>query len=217
MAAILRGMAAWAKAHPFAFGVGIATTKTAAADLLVQKQLERREKVDWRRVGLFTCFGFAYLGVFQYGLYVTAFKRMFPGMEKFAAQPFREKFRNREGQILLLKQVGFDCFIHPIWFFPIYYVMKETVQGDTSKPFNVNATIALNKYKTNAWDDWKAFWKIWIVGDCVVMSLPLWARLPANHGISFVYVCVLSFMRGAPIEAEAEEDKAGATVELINE
>lgn len=207
---------AWGKANPFAFGVGVATAKTAVADLLVQKRVERRENIDWRRVTLFTCFGFAYLGVFQYGLYVTAFKRMFPGMEKFAAQPFREKFNNKAGRVLLAKQVGFDCFIHPIWFFPIYYTMKENVQGDISLSFSENTNVALNKYKNNAWEDWTAFWKIWIVGDCVVMSLPLWARLPANHAISFVYVCVLSAMRGAPIDSE-EDEKEAKVIEVTDE
>ena len=40
-------------------------------------------------------------------------------------------------------------------------------------------------------------WSIWIVGDAFVFALPMWARLPANHVISFVYVCILSTTRGA--------------------
>ena len=35
-----------------------------------------------------------------------------------------------------------------------------------------------------------------------VFALPLWARLPANHAISFVYVCILSIMRGASDDAD---------------
>jgi hypothetical protein len=34
--------------------------------------------------------------------------------------------------------------------------------------------------------------------------VPMWARLPVNNTISFIYVLVLSFMRGAPEEEEAK-------------
>ena len=32
---------------------------------------------------------------------------------------------------------------------------------------------------------------------CTCRCVPLWARLPTNHIFSFVYICILSFMRGA--------------------
>ena len=35
--------------------------------------------------------------------------------------------------------------------------------------------------------------------------VPLWARLPVNNSISFIYVCLLSFMRGGEDEDVAEE------------
>ena len=69
------------------------------------------------------------------------------------------------------------------------------------------ATTAVGKYWANNFDtsnqdglltDWVAFWKIWVVGDIVVFGFcPMWARLPVNHIFSFMYVCVLSFMRGS--------------------
>ena len=54
--------------HPLAFGVGISTFKTCFSDLVVQKVVERKEEVDWKRnmaVGAFGCF---YLGGVQYAL-----------------------------------------------------------------------------------------------------------------------------------------------------
>jgi hypothetical protein len=209
-------ISAWPKAHPVIFGVGVATTKTAAADLLVQKYIEKKEKLDWKRTGMFTCFGFAYLGCFQYWMYVNLFKRWFPNMATFANQTFKEKLRNRGGQKDLLKQVGFDNFIHPLWFFPMYYTLKESIQGEGyAKDFNSVVNHAMTKYKKNAAEDWTAFWKIWIAGDIFVMSIPLWARLPVNHGLSFVYVCVLSFMRGASEPTEEEKDQARKQIALI--
>ena len=35
--------------------------------------------------------------------------------------------------------------------------------------------------------------------------VPLWTRLPVNNSISFIYVCLLSFMRGGEDEDVAEE------------
>ena len=55
---------------------------------------------------------------------------------------------------------------------------------------------AIDKYSKNYWEDWLNMWKIWIIGDAFVFALPLWARLPANHGISFIYISILSFTRG---------------------
>ena len=53
------------------------TAKTAAADVVTQRFLEGSERIDVRRVGVFTVFGFWYLGAFQYFLYVRCFRRWF--------------------------------------------------------------------------------------------------------------------------------------------
>ena len=81
------------------------------------------------------------------------------------------------------------------------------------------AAAAWNKYVKNNFsggpgspgflEDWIGFWKVWILGDIVVFGMvPLWARLPVNNTISFIYVLVLSFMRGAPDEEELAKAKA---------
>lgn len=211
---------AWCAANPMKLGIGVATVKTQAADLLTQKSLEGKawSEIDWRRNGLFTVFGFAYQGCFQYYLYVTLFSRWFAGAARFANQPFAKKLTDRAGQIDVLKQTLFDILIHPIWFFPMYYTLKEMLCGkpnlfDGASP-GALATTALGRYWRNNFDvsnpdgrlsDWIAFWKIWVVGDVVVYGLcPMWARLPMNHVFSFVYICVLSFMRGA---SEPDEKK----------
>ena len=63
--------------HPLAVAVGVATVKTATADILVQTQIEKCEKLDMRRVMLFTAFGASYFGAFQYWLYVKMFSKWF--------------------------------------------------------------------------------------------------------------------------------------------
>mmetsp|Transcript_17077 Transcript_17077/g.35699 ORF Transcript_17077/g.35699 Transcript_17077/m.35699 type:complete len:295 (-) Transcript_17077:93-977(-) len=212
---------AWCASNPMTFGIGFATVKTQAADLFTQMNLEKKplDKVDWRRNVLFATFGFAYMGCFQYYLYVTLFSRWFAGASRFANQSIAKKLRDRTGQVDLMKQVGFDVLIHPIWFFPVYYTMKESLNGKPNvfeAPFPTVAGNAIKKYWNNNFvagsvmADWLAFWKIWIVGDMVVYGLmPMWARLPANHFFSFLYVVVLSFTRGGE-EPPKLEDAEGA-------
>ena len=111
------------------------------------------------------------------------------------------------GQIDVLKQIAFDTLAHPHLFFPIYYTMKESLNGTPNlfdaEDKSVIPVNALKKYYNNNFgdgslSDWVGFWKIWIVGDVVVYGMfPMWARLPANHFFSFLYVCVLSFTRGS--------------------
>ena len=99
----------------------------------VQKQIEKREQIDWKRVGLFTFFGFAYLGVVQYLIYVNLFSHLFKNAARFGKLPFREKIRNRAGLIDLGKQIFVDMFVHaPFFFFPCYYLAKECIQGTVS-------------------------------------------------------------------------------------
>lgn len=211
---------AFPKRHPFAFQLAFATGKTAAADYLVQKHLEKKEKIDWNRNLVFTCFGGAYLGGFQWLIYVTAFRRWFPQMDKFAAQTMAEKMKNKAGQADLAKQVMFDNFVHYTFiYFPVFYVFKESIQGEKGKnrsPFDM-VKGGLEKYKANFWGDNAAIWALWIPADIIIYAIPIWMRLPANHGLSFVWTCILSFMRGDKIEETAEAGKPGATLELVDE
>jgi len=216
------GLLAWCSSNPIKLGVGVATVKTQLADLLTQKSLEGKQwsEIDWRRNGLFTVFGFAYQGCFQYYLYVTLFSRWFASAARFANQPFSAKLTDFGGQIDVLKQVLFDVLIHPQWFFPMYYTLKEALTGHPNcfeAGQNFDWFKGIGKYTYNNFDstnplgyltDFLPFWKIWIVGDVVVYGLcPMWARLPMNHIFSFVYICVLSYMRGA---SEPEAEKTGA-------
>jgi hypothetical protein len=85
------------KSYPLAFGIVFSGCKTSFSDLLVQKVVERREKVDWRRNAAFAGFGFFYLGGVQYALYVPIFSRLFPGAAAFALKPLRAKLKDAKG------------------------------------------------------------------------------------------------------------------------
>ena len=64
--------------YPWPSGIIITTGKTSLADIFVQKVIEQKEEIDWRRNSVFALFGFAYLGCFQYVLYNRVYWKIFP-------------------------------------------------------------------------------------------------------------------------------------------
>lgn len=91
--------------YPMLFGATISTFKTSLSDLLVQKVVEKKEAIDWKRNLAFASFGCFYLGGVQYSLYVPIFGRMFPNAASFAAKSIREKLKDGKGLLDLGKQV----------------------------------------------------------------------------------------------------------------
>mmetsp|Transcript_13690 Transcript_13690/g.19576 ORF Transcript_13690/g.19576 Transcript_13690/m.19576 type:complete len:420 (+) Transcript_13690:67-1326(+) len=193
--------------YPFAFGVGISTAKTSFSDLLVQKVVEKRERIDWKRNAAFATFGFFYLGGVQYALYVPIFGRMFPNAASFAAKPLRKKLKDAKGMFALISQVLIDqCFHHPFFYFPAFYATKEIVISD--KP---NFTNALAQYRENMMEDLQALWKIWIPATLFNFAfMPMWARIPCVAATSLLWTCILSAMRGGDVIHS--EDMAGGSV-----
>jgi hypothetical protein len=92
--------------YPFYFGVGLSCFKTSFSDLLVQKVVERREEIDWRRNAAFASFGFFYLGGVQYAIYVGGFGRLFPNAATFAAKSLRDKAKDFRGMFNVGAQVS---------------------------------------------------------------------------------------------------------------
>ena len=192
--ALFHRLAAYGRAHPFRISLGTATLKTAAADVLTQRYLEGSPSIDVRRLGLFTIFGFYYLGAFQYALYVRGFARWFPAATKFSEHAtLAARMSDKAGLRDLVLQITAGNFVHiPFLFFPAFYLTQDaTVHGWAASPAR-----ALDRYRRNAWTDLTSAWSIWIPGHAIFFSVPMWARLPTNHALSFGFVCVLSVMRG---------------------
>merc|ERR1719247_3523660 len=96
------------KSRPFAFGMGYSLFKTSGCDIMVQKVVEKRENIDWRRNAAFGSFGLLYLGGVQYMIYVPLFSRLFPNAASFAAKTVAEKLRDGPGVRNLFAQVFID-------------------------------------------------------------------------------------------------------------
>ena len=129
------GLLGFPKRHPYATNIVIATVKTSICDILVQKYVEKKERIDWKRNAVFLAFGFLYLGVLQWFVYVTLFKRWFPGMVKFANQPLRKKLRNRQPVMILqntfsrLVALLFTFHSHRLDFHSCVFLCDSTTGG----------------------------------------------------------------------------------------
>ena len=97
-----------AHSHPIKFGCVFSCAKTSFSDWLVQTQVEKRERIDWKRNLTFASFGFFYLGGVQYFLYVPVFSRLFPGAAAFAKAPLAAKLKDTVGQRNMVVQVVID-------------------------------------------------------------------------------------------------------------
>eukprot|EP00750_Incisomonas_marina_P012018 INCI16490.1.p2 GENE.INCI16490.1~~INCI16490.1.p2 ORF type:complete len:329 (-),score=56.44 INCI16490.1:114-1100(-) len=211
------GILQFPKEHPFATNIIIATIKTSLCDILVQKYVENKEVVDWRRVSVFTAFGCLYLGFFQWAIYVTLFGRLFPGMAKFANMPFKDKLKDTRGMLNVVGQTAFDNFLHYTFiYFPVFYVFKESIQGTGYEKTIASVTgKSLGKYRENFLEDNTKIWGLWIPGDLVIYAVPMWLRLPLNHALSFIWTCYLSFLRGDRSDSTKSAEEVVAVAEDV--
>jgi hypothetical protein len=130
-------------------------------------------------------------------------KQWFPGVEKFANSPLREKLRDIPGMLTVAKQVVLDIgFLLPCIYFPCFYTVKEILQGKSYNPLDW-ARDGVTKYINNAPVDIRALWSFWGPGNILVFSVPLWLRMPVRHFLSLGWTAYLSFLRGGSAPAPA--------------
>jgi hypothetical protein len=178
----------FAERHPFALQLGVATSKTAAADAMVQIVVEKKslQEIDYRRNAIFVVFGFAYLGGFQYWLMVNKFGKWFPTRARFSQLSLAEKLKDTAGQLDALKMVAFDIFVHlPLIYFPSYYTCKEIVTSSSWNPLDW-VKDGCTKYWNNKEDDLTAMIKLWGPSDCIQFSMPVHISMPFRHLVSLL-------------------------------
>ncbi len=178
----------------------LATTKTVAADLLVQTGIEGKSlaTIDQSRLLTFACFGSAYLGAAQYFIYVTAFRRLFDKriMDRFCNSPISQKLKDRKGQKQVMQQIGLDFFvIQPFLYWPSYYFAKSIAYSPSS-PTSQIASDAMSKYRKNFVADNVGMCGFWLPMDVIIYSIPLHLRMHSTHFIAFTWLAGVSMFRG---------------------
>lgn len=186
----------FAQSYPFANNLLIATTKTAAADLLAQTLIAQTPltELDLQRSLLFCLFGCVYLGAFQYLYQVQVFKRLFD-VDSFTQKNWEEKAQDKEGLKNLAAQTVLDLTVLTLVYLPTFYIFKASVFSGSIDP-NVWVSSGLDSYQMNFSKDEADLIKVWLPADLVCFSVPLYLRLPVRHVVSFVWTAYLSFSRG---------------------
>lgn len=189
--------------YPILFGATFTCTKTCAADLFVQTYVEKKEweDVDFRRTATFAIFGFGYMGVAQYFVYVHLMARLlFPNAAKFAAKSLKDKMKDRQGIKDLFSQVAIDQIVHlPFVFYPCYYFTKCAImERPVGHEDDSLLGLTFYKWKTNFFDDLKTSCVIWIPANLINFGLmPMHFRISFMAVISFGFCVVLSVTRGS--------------------
>jgi len=194
------------QANPFSSQVAIATAKTSVADLLTQRRVEKKEKIDWNRNLSFVLFGGLYLGVIQWLLYVRLYQRLFgSAMMKFINQPLRQKLQNKAGLRALGGQIVLDlAVITPILYWPSLYIFKAGLDQNLVSLKDKMAS-AFVMWKTNFIEDNLYMIGFWLVLDVFLYGFtPIYLRLPFNHIASFLWCLILSGLRGDEKAADAQ-------------
>uniref|UniRef100_A0A7S2EHN9 Uncharacterized protein n=1 Tax=Ditylum brightwellii TaxID=49249 RepID=A0A7S2EHN9_9STRA len=186
----------FARQNPFANNILIATTKTAAADLLAQTVISQTPitDVDWQRSLLFCLFGATYLGGFQYLYQVNIFKKLFD-VDKFTSQPWADKIKDGPGLQALAAQTALDLGVLTLIYLPTFYIFKAGVFSGSLDP-SVWVDTGISSYQNNFSKDEFDLVRVWLPADLVCFSVPLYLRLPVRHIVSFVWTAYLSFARG---------------------
>lgn len=198
----------FAERNPFLFQLGVATTKTSAADIMVQVVVDRKkfDEIDWKRNGVFVIFGFAYLGGFQYWLMVNKFGKWFPTRHTFANLSFADKLKDKAGMLDAMKMVAFDVFVHlPLIYFPSYYACREIVTGTSWNPLDWIKD-GCTKYWDNKDEDLLAMIKLWGPSDCIQFCMPIHLSMPFRHMVSFFWTAYVSFTRGSVNEENSGQE-----------
>lgn len=119
--------------------------------------------------------------------------RIVPGAAQFAAKPLRDKLRDSIG----MKGLFLQCFIenginNPLLYFPIFYTIKQYLEGG-------KLSDGIVKYRDNLWEDVTAIWSLWIPAQLINFAFsPMWFRVPFVACVSLLWTGFVSMTRGKP-------------------
>eukprot|EP00928_Gymnodinium_smaydae_P098991 TRINITY_DN932_c2_g3_i1.p1 TRINITY_DN932_c2_g3~~TRINITY_DN932_c2_g3_i1.p1 ORF type:complete len:279 (+),score=31.53 TRINITY_DN932_c2_g3_i1:48-884(+) len=191
--------------RPFAFHMMIAVTTKVGGDAAVQFYENYKtgsQGLDFRRCCLFLTFGFFYIGLAQWYLYVNVFSTVCPKSIRFANESLQKKISDPVGQRSYVCELLVDnCFHYVFLYLPAFYVLKEFIQGNSRCSLRA-IMLGMKQCWKNLRADVLLAWMVWIPADLIVFAVPMWLRLPINHTVNLIWALLLSYVRGAEIAEE---------------
>lgn len=169
------------KQRPLLVSLVSNTVKTASADYITQKYIEGKQEIDNKRLALFTSFGLAYLGGWQYYLFNKVFVNCDNIIFKYGLKkPYRSA-------VLTFLDLGIHT---PLMYYPSFYAMKGYLDDKTI--FD-----SLSVYKSNFKTDLLSIWQLWIPAQMINFTfIPIHLRMPYITCVSFGWTIILSMARG---------------------
>lgn len=165
-------------AMPWVCGVTTCFVKGSASDIVAQKVVEKRDKVNLGRNLGFALFSGAYTGLFQNLLYMHVYTRLF-GTASTLAMAARKSL--------------FDAGVHvPLLYMPVGYTMANIFTSD-----GLNPLAGLNQYKEEFWESNLSAAMVWVPAHLLTFSVvPPHLRIPFTASVSFGWLVMMSSIAG---------------------
>ena len=163
------------RAAPLATAFVTCWFKGSASDVIAQTQLEKSERVDWRRNFAFGFFSAAYLGIGQHLVYNVAFTRI---------------FGTSTDLVTALQKVAADSAVHvPMIYLPLYYAFKAAALGEGEG----TAMSGLEQYSDDFWPVMTTYVSTWPVVHLISFTvMPVELRIGFVACVSFCWLIYLS-------------------------
>ena len=105
------------------------------------------------------------------------------------------------------KEYGIQTINTAVWYYPCFYMLQSCVMS--GKADAKTAGEGLARYRTNYAVDLVACWQVWVPAQLINFSIvPVHLRVTFAAGVSCIWSCILSSMRGEIQNLQAIERAA---------
>mmetsp|Transcript_2532 Transcript_2532/g.5831 ORF Transcript_2532/g.5831 Transcript_2532/m.5831 type:complete len:269 (+) Transcript_2532:78-884(+) len=166
----------WSKRHPLLTGATAATLNATLSDVLVQRYLEQKDRVNLDRTLIFALFGFAWVGCFQYGLYT----HLFPEAVRMSGLT--------GARSVALQVLGDQAAYMPAMYMPMYYFVKTLAEAPPQSGTQAVAEEAMQRYRRNISSDMKLCVLFWVPTQVFNFTfVPVSSRVPFLCAAGFLW------------------------------
>lgn len=160
--------------RPFTLGFAVCFAKGVLADMFAQKVVERRERLDRRRVLAMALFSGAFCGCCYHCIFNVVFPRAFGTAKSLGA--------------ILVKTGADGVIVFPFLYMPVFYVINDAVRlGSLSG--------VIQRWVEEISGSMQEYVKVWPATMlCVFTIIPVELRVSFIASVSFFWLIVLSII-----------------------